>query len=330
MALPPRSPPLPWHPEAGAPRARWTRAEVGRLRWYTHPQNPLLTPPRLSPLLADPTFLAPGETPDERWHLFAHSVLGLHHHVSDDGVHWRREEGVVVRSALRPFLFREGGRYHLLYEKMEARLPWQPWRSHLELRSSVDLRRWSEPRPLLRPSLPWHFRGADQAVSNPCLLRVGERLRLYYSAGLVRLEDCGFDEPRYVGLAEATSLDGPFVPASEPLLGPDPADPLARLGAGSLKVLAVDDGFVGFQNPITLDAEGRSRSAIRLLESSDGRRFSPLSDGPVIAPGEGWTRSHVYACDVRPVSGALRLYFNARDDWRWTRGREAIGLAIGI
>jgi len=328
--LPPRSPPMPWHPEAGAPPPRLTLAAVGALRWVEHPQNPLIRPPRTSPILADPTYLAPGETPDERWHLIAHSVWGLHHHVSDDGVTWRREGGVVVPRAIRPFLFRESGRYHLLYEAVQHMLPWLPWQSRIELRSSVDLRTWSAPRTLLLPSLPWHRRGSGAAVGNPCLIRVEGRYRLYYSAGLVRLEDCGFDEPAHIGVAEAATPEGPFSPDVQPILGPDPADPWARLGAGAMKVIRVEDGWVGFQNGITLDDQGRSRSAIRLLGSQDGRRFTPLSDKPILAPGQGWKQSHVTALDVRPVGGVLRLWFNARDDWRWSRGREALGMAIGV
>jgi hypothetical protein len=31
---------------------------------------------------------------------------------------------------------------------------------------------------------------------------------------------------------------------------------------------------------------------------------------------------------VREVDGAFHMYFNARDGWHWTRGREAIGQAV--
>ena len=73
-----------------------------------------MRPPRTSPIIADPTFLPPAETPDGRWHLFAHSIWGVHHFVSDDGVGWA-PEGVAVRHAMRAFLHRDGGTYHLFY-----------------------------------------------------------------------------------------------------------------------------------------------------------------------------------------------------------------------
>ena len=91
-----------------------TRAEVAQATWSLEARNPLLRPPFPSPILADPTFLPPDETPDGRWHLFAHSLFGIHHYVSSDGIAWRRR-GRVCGNALRAFLYREGGRYHLLY-----------------------------------------------------------------------------------------------------------------------------------------------------------------------------------------------------------------------
>ena len=38
-----------------------------------------------------------------------------------------------------------------------------------------------------------------------------------------------------------------------------------------------------------------------------------------------------YALDVRyrPADGQFCLYFNARDGWHWTRGRERIGRMVG-
>jgi hypothetical protein len=41
-------------------------------------------------------------------------------------------------------------------------------------------------------------------------------------------------------------------------------------------------------------------------------------------------KSHVYAFDTKPVDKERWfLYFNARSDWHWSKGREHIGLLIG-
>jgi hypothetical protein len=309
-----------------------TRAELSRARWKVDPRNPLLRPPFPSPILADPTFLGPAATPDGQWHLFAHSLFGIHHYVSADGIGWRRRRR-VCGNALRAFLYVEGTRYHLAYERCRLMLPLRRslWASHIELRTSDDLERWSPPVVLLRPTLSWHREpGGGEAVGNPCILRVEGTYRLYYSAGLVRLADCGFDEPRHVGIADADALDGPYTPRPRPILSPEPTDPFANLGAGAIKVLAADDGFVAFQNGIYWDsARHCSGSAVRLLGSADGVAFAPLAE-PFLRPTSGWMRSHVYAVDVRPVGDVFHLYFNARSAWHWLVGREAIGRATAI
>lgn len=320
---------MAWHPEAGAPPPRLSLAGLSALRWHDHPQNPRILAPTGSPSIEGPSFLPPGQTPDERYHLFAHSTRGIHHHVSDDGVSWERLPGLVARGALHPYLFCEASRYHLIYEQTAHRLPWQPWRSHLEIISSIDLLRWSAPRVILRPGLPWHRANAREGLSHPCLIRVGDRLRLYYSAGAVRPEERGPGAPAFIGVAEAGDPGGPFVPSPRPLLGPDPADPLARQGAGAMRVLAVEDGLVGFQSPVTTSEAGELRSCVRLMGSVDGLRFTPLEDTPIFGPGEGWRRRQVHAPDARFVGGALRLYYSSGEDGGWVGGRSNIGLALG-
>jgi predicted GH43/DUF377 family glycosyl hydrolase len=99
------------------------------------------------------------------------------------------------------------------------------------------------------------------------------------------------------------------------------------MGAGSIKVLPMEDGLVALQNRIQADASGRSRSALFILRSADGIRWADALPGPLLAPSGGWRRSHVYACDVRlrPADGRWYLYYNARDGWRATEGKERIG-----
>lgn len=301
--------------------------EIADLQWTVRPE-PLLGPPTPSPVIADPTFLPPDRTAHEDWRLWAHSLLGLHAYRSDDGIDWHCC-GTVTRNALRGFVFEvpHSPRFRLAYEKTRLFMPLGlPWSSWIESRRSYDAEHWSEPVVLLRPGLPWHVRGRDHSVSNPCLVALpAGGWRLYYSGGLTQLPDCGFPEPTYIGVAEADSPDGPFEPVSEPLLGP--GDGAASLCAGALKVLQCADGWVGFQNAITWDGE-HSGSEIWVLGSSDGLSWRVLSDTPALAPrGTGWMATHVYALDVRDTPLGPRMYFNARDGYHWTRGRERIGLA---
>lgn len=305
-----------------------TSRQIADLRWTVRP-DPVLRAPVPSPVIADPSFLPPGHTPQGEWRLWAHSLLGLHAFRSSDGLAWQRA-GTVTRNALRAHVVDTGRepRYWLGYEKTRLFVPiGLPWKSWIEARRGDDLEHWGEPTTLLRPSLAWHVRGRDESVSNPCLVPLPDTTwRLYYSAGLTQLADCGFPEPTYIGVAEAQSPDGPFEPLPEPLLGP--GDGPASLCAGAMKVLACAQGWVGFQNAITWDGK-HSGSEIWVLGSSDGLNWEVLSDRPALAPhGTGWMATHVYALDVRDTDVGPRMYFNARDGYHWTRGRERIGLAV--
>lgn len=306
-------------------------SDFAALSFVEHPANPILRPPFPSPILADPTFLPPDETPDGRWHLFAHSLFGIHHYSGLDGLTWQRHQR-ICGNALRAFLLRHQGEYFLFYEKCRSMLSIMPglaWASHIEVRRSKDLWSFGPPTTVLTPCLPWHTeRSRGTAVGNPCVLRVGKTWRLYYSAGLVFLPDCGFCEPRFVGVAESDSPLGPFLPCPKPLLTEQGSAP-NQIGAGAVKVLPADDGFVAFQNAIYWQsAQNQSGSALYLLGSSDGTSvFRPLVATPILAPKpDGFMQSHVYALDARMVQGSLRLYFNARNRSHWLWGQEAIGL----
>jgi hypothetical protein len=299
--------------------------QVAALQWRVRP-DPVLSPPFPSPVIADPTFLPPEATPQGDWRLWAHSLVGLHAYRSSDGLAWAAA-GTVTRNALRAHVTQLGPQYRLAYEKTRLFLPIGfPWRSWIESRASTDLQHWSSPARLLTPSLEWHTSGRSQAVSNPCLVPWPDgSWRLYYSAGLTPLPDCGFNEPTWIGVAEGPGPDGPFAPRPAPLLGP--GDGPASLCAGALKVIQVANGWVGFQNAITWDGH-HSGSEIWALGSDDGVAWSVLSNRPALAPtGQGWRATHIYALDVRDTATGPRMYFNARDGYHWTRGRERIGVA---
>jgi hypothetical protein len=310
--------------------------EFTRLEWRVIRDAPVITPPLGSPLIADPTFLLPHDTPDGRWHLFAHSILGVHAFTSDDGTHWSRGR-LVVPNAMRAYVRRDGDLFHLFYERYPAfRLPLAVvpglrWRSWIESRSSADLRHWGRPTVALRPSLSWHrVQSLGAAVGNPTVLPTERGWTLWYSAALVRVPDCGFNEPLHIGRAHAETVAGPYRPDPSPLLSPSTSDPRANLGAGAMRVVALADGFVGLQNGIAWDEATRaSRSAISVRRSTDGRDWTYAHDTPIVAPTTGWRGRFVYACDARQAPrGRWHLYFNARDKAPMLAGREAIGCVV--
>jgi predicted GH43/DUF377 family glycosyl hydrolase len=239
---------------------------------------------------------------------------------------------------MRPYVFRDGDTYHLFYERYPAfRLPLGivpglGWRSWIEHRFSANLLHWSRPTLALRPCLGWHrTQGLGAAVGNPTVLREGDGWTLYYSAALVRVPDCGFNEPLHIGMARAENVAGPYRPEPSPVLSPARDDPRANLGAGAMRVLRLVDGFVGLQNGIAWDAAaGRSTSAISVRVSADGRSWRYADDAPIVAPTAGWRAQFVYACDIRrdPTARRWYLYFNGRDRAPMLAGREAIGFVV--
>lgn len=40
-------------------------------------------------------------------------------------------------------------------------------------------------------------------------------------------------------------------------------------------------------------------------------------------------RTQVLDVHLHPAEARFYLYFNARDDWPWTKGRERVGLLVG-
>ena len=295
--------------------------------WEDHPGNPLIEPPPGESLVGDPTLLTPAEAPDGRWHLFANSLLGLQHYTSTDGLAFTQvQRNLFGPGSFRPFIFQDGGRYHLFFESF---LSLGLDRSEVRRSESTDLVTFSEPVTVLAPELAWEVEGGRRTLGNPSVSRRDGRYWLYYSASGVLLPDVNFYEPRYVGLARADSLAGPWTRETEPILRPSAGDALANMGAGSFKLLddSVGTTRLALQNGIYNDGAGHSRSAIRVLSSTDGLHWSAVCDGAVVAPGgSGWKSAFVYAFDTARVGDELRVYFNAREGWT-TPGIERIGMA---
>ncbi|MDE6123654.1 MAG: hypothetical protein K2G22_00290, partial [Eubacterium sp.] len=149
---------------------------------------------------------------------------------------------------------------------------------------------------------------------------------LYYSCGLTFIRDCGFCEPTYVSYAESNKVADGYISADEPLISPDKDNPYLNLCSGCLKVYKIKDGYVGFQNGI-YDDNGKSKSAIIMLSSADGKsfKFEKIVIEPQMSYGKDWMKQFVYASHLVRYGNKLRLYFNARDTANPIKGRECIG-----
>jgi hypothetical protein len=313
-------------PDAGA--GCWfekTGLDLGAVlcKWEDHPDNPLIEPEPGENLIGDPTVVVPEKSPDGRWHLFANGLLGIYHHVSSDGIAWQRlSKPLFSVGAFRPYVFPEKGVYHLLYEQFSNM-------NHSEMRhsTSTDLKTWSDPQTLLKPELQWET-DPGWTTGNPFLTVFNGKYRLYYSANVVLLPDTNFYEPLHVGVAESSSIAGPYEKRPVPIISPDADDPLRNMGAGSIKMLGEKVGgrFIAFNNGIYRDGDGRTRSAIMVLSSPDGISWEKVCPSAIIPPGgDGWKKAFVYAFDGVRAGDEIRLYYNARDGW--IPGVERIGMA---
>jgi len=288
-------------------------------RWADFPQNPLIEPPN-GYVIADPQVILPGER-DRYWHMFASGRGAIYRFRSEDGVRWELERTITsfARWAGLVYLHREGGRWYIFYTRAQENAS-----TVICARESDDLENWGDERVVLRPELPWEREGRLVQVRNPCLVKVGDTYRLYYSGGTVWLDDCGYEEPKYVSFAEADEIYGPYRKHGEPIIKPDPKVPYRNFGAGALKVFRWEGGFIGLNNGIYRDEDGRSRSAICLMASDDGIKWTDAPFNPIIPPTTGWKRALVYQLDlVLDYQGRTIIYYNARDGWR--EGKERIG-----
>jgi len=317
--------------ENGSPATNEQTPESFCSVWKDHPANPLIEPlpgwQWPNSILADPTVVVPEESPDGTWHLFAHSLQGIHHYISIDGITWEKVQGEgPLFEGMRPSIYREGSQYFMLYERVLCILPLS---SVIEIRSSPDLFQWGIGVKILEPTLPWERSIQSNTTGNPFLIKRDRTYWLYYSANGVFLPDCFYFEPKFIGVARAEDILGPYQKEPEPLIRPSSEEPFRNMGAGSMKLLSsqLNGLWIGFNNGIYQDLEGNSRSAILVLSSHDGLTWDLLCPEPVIKPGDqSWKTAFVYAFDVKKIDHEYWMYYNARNGW--LIGTERIGLCI--
>lgn len=320
--------------------------KLDNISWFPFNDEPLLSGPWYLPAVCDPQLLLPDESPDGRWHLFAHSWLGLHHYVSTSGIAWEPSKLIEYR-AHSPFVFVHKGNYYLLYEKHDRKIPFvgrssapsdgnNDDSSRIMLCSSPDLRTWSRPRVLLDSrSVPF---SADYIhaprVSRPQLVKTAEGFRLYFGVSQTAMPDTGELFSRYFACAESSTIDGQYTPSGRgPLLAPGPDDPYMNLGAGSVRVLQGQEGFAAFQCSAYWDDKlRRSRSALFVLTSQDGLKWKREPETPILmTPQRGWAAGYIKSCDVRfkESENCWYCYYSANAAIMPGLRRESIGLLLG-
>lgn len=307
--------------------------ETAEFRLYEG--NPVIRCFGASPVVADPSVVVPEDALDGKWHLFAHTLTGVHGFISDDGISFAHT-GKVVARAMRPDIKKIKDGFVLLYERLQplparaASLAGGTWKSEIYAVKSHDLISFSEPYKVLGFDRDFEKVGKRGfSLSNPFLTESDDGFVLYYSSGLTYVPDCKFSEPTFICRAVSAFPDRDFVKDSAPLIVPDPDSKLFNLCCGCLKVYRLADGYAGIQNGIYRE-NGKSRSAIQLLRSDDGKKFEFVKTllSPCIPDnGSRWMAQFVYASHLVRTGDELRLYFNARNTAFILTGREHIGFA---
>ena len=309
--------------------------EFNKIEFQLYENNPIIKYFGVSTIAADPSVLTQDSSHDKKWHLFLHAWLGVYHFISEDGINWEKDKKIANR-AMRPNIKYIDGVYYLYYERTDRLLKkittfvGAKWFSEIFLTTSSDLINWSKPKKIIENSKDYHKCKLGVAISNPFLINIEGKNRLYYSSGLTYIEDCKFCEPTYISYAESDNLTDNFVSIDKPILSPDKDSEFLNLCCGCIKVYKLKDCFIAMQNGIYKGKDNKIHSTIILLKSDDGINFTYVKTflEPQMCGDNNWMAQYVYACDLVKYNDKFYLYFNARDVNDTLKGRESIGVYI--
>lgn len=317
---------------------------LNECKWFPFNDEPLLRGNWYVPKFCDPQVIVPAESPDGKWHMFLHSWIGIHHFISESGIAWEPKKMIVLRGHY-PFIFHEGDRYYLLYEKHDYNIIHAAIKhadeknencSRIEISSSRDLVNWSRPKTILdSKSVSYaHDFVKRTCISRPQLIKIGEIYRLYFGASEVVLPDTKNKTGRYLGFAESHRPDSDFqIIREKPLLEPDPDDVWTNLACGSVRIISAKDKIYALQCGFYWDPElCKSSSATFVLSSDDGLNFTRCGEEPIIRPQtQGWASGYIKNCDVSFMNEekCWYCYFSACGRKNTLFSKESIGLFIG-
>ena len=309
-----------------------TFEQFNSLDFKLYEGNPVIKNPWNSFVIADPSVVDSDISPDGKIHLFAHGFFGVYHYVSDDGISFCKV-GRIVSDAMRPNINLIDSKYYLFFEKTRPvifnllALFGGKWESCVYCVESDDLKNWSKPYPVINHTRDYETYGKGYAISNPFLLSIDDKYRMYYSCGQTFIDDCGFFEPTHISFAESDSVSSGYISREKPVISPDKESLYLNLCSGCLKVYRLRDCYIGLQNGIYKRGD-KSHSGIVLLKSEDGINFEYVRDflSPQICGDNEWMAQYVYACCLSQQGNKLRLYFNARNTSSNLTGRESIGI----
>lgn len=215
--------------------------------------NPIIKNPLNSFVVADPSVMTPDVSHDRKWHLFCHTFFGVYHYESENGTEFKKKAKIVNR-AMRPNINYIDGKYYLFYERTRPvifnllSLVGAKWKSEIYCAESTDLKNWSKPYLVIGKTRDYEECEYGLAISNPFLLNVDNKYRMYYSCGQTFIKDCGFCEPTHISFAESEHITSGYISQEKPIISPDKNIHYLNLCSGCLKVYKLKDCYIGLQN----------------------------------------------------------------------------------
>ncbi len=321
------------------------------LSWYPFTEDPILEAKIYTPRLCDPTFILPKDSPDNRWHLFAHNWIGIQHFVSNNGLDWQAKKMIELRGH-SPFIFFNKGLWYLIYEKHDSSpdtLNWQELksndrisRSRIEICHTEDMVNFSKSQ-ILFDSIKVSF--AKDKLQRPRLSRpqlfYDEKLgyRLFFGASHILMKDTKQKATLYFAMASSKSLLGPYevMNNNQPLISPNADDEHRSLATGSIRILPVKGGgYIALECAFGWDKENnKSFSSLIQLKSNDGISWRKSERTPVLTlPQKGWASRYITSCDVRYMDDdyCFYCYFSANEKTKigpFSYVKESLGLLLG-
>lgn len=323
------------------------------LSWYPFSEDPLLEPKWYKPRLCDPAFLLPENSPDNRWHMFAHNWIGIQHFVSENGLDWTDRKMIELRGH-SPFIFYAKGKWYLIYEKHDSSpstLSFKKLRenktikitsSRIEICETVDMEFFSKPTVLLDSS---DIKFAKTLLDMPRLSRpqlfFDEKTgyRLYFGASHLKMVDTQQKATLYFAMAQSDNLMEPYkIEGDAPLFGPSADNEYSNLAVGGIRILPIKNGYIGFECAFGWDEEkNKSVSNLIQIESDDGINWFQSKRKPLISlPEKGWASRYITSCDIQYMEDdyCYYCYFSGNSKQRIGKLpfyyiKESLGLLLG-
>lgn len=289
------------------------------------------------PRLSDPSILLPSESPDGRWHLFCHTWVGIHHYTSLSGLNWEKSGRIVFLRGHSPFIYRESGRYYMLFERHNLNRRERDVTknaSRIYITESEDLDKWTEPRVILDSAeiSSSSYRMGPCRVSRPQLISWQGKYILYFGAGECRMFDTSQKTSVRFMYAESDFLEGPYKVRNRPVLEIEPDGKYRSLAAGAVRIYPCSDAVCAVECSYVYDREkNRSRSLMLLLKSSNGLDFKTVRVMHTQSE-TGFASRAITSADLKYMESENTWYCYYSGNNREAHNpfiREALGLLLG-